>query len=98
MKKWASTLLLAVALASPVAVYAQQTTEPIENVGNWHPNLRKAQELTDQAYNALVASQKANEFDEGGHAQKAKELLDQVNRQIKAAAVFDNNKRKNHPQ
>jgi len=38
----------------------------------------------------LVAAQQANEWDMNGHAQKAKELLDQVNRELKEAAEAAN--------
>jgi hypothetical protein len=51
-----------------------------------HPNLAAAQQLSTQAWEKIVAAQKANEFDMEGHAQKAKELLDQVNAQLKLAA------------
>jgi hypothetical protein len=39
-----------------------------------------------QAYERIVAAQQANEWDMGGHAARAKELLDQANREIKLAA------------
>ena len=67
--------------------------EPARNVSKTrHPNLAAAQKLCRQAYNRLVAAQKANEFDMDGHAQKAKELLDQVNAEIKLAAEAANDK------
>jgi hypothetical protein len=59
-----------------------------------HPNLAAAQRLSKQAYEKLVAAQKANEWDLGGHAQKAKELLEQVNAEIKLAAEAANQDRK----
>jgi hypothetical protein len=55
-----------------------------------HPNLAAAQRLTDQAYNKIVAAQEANEWDMDGHAAKAKDLLDQANRELKAAAEAAN--------
>jgi hypothetical protein len=65
--------------------------KPIENVNpGRHPNLAAAQRLSEQAYQKLVAAQRANEYDMGGHAQKAKELLDQVNREIAQAASAAN--------
>jgi hypothetical protein len=39
-----------------------------------------------------VEAQKANEFDMNGHAQKAKDLLDQVNKELKIAAETANRK------
>jgi hypothetical protein len=55
-----------------------------------HPNLAAAQHLIDQAYEKVSAAQQANEWDMGGHAAKAKELLDQANREIKQAATAAN--------
>ena len=67
---------------------------PKENVsGGRHPNLAAAQRLSQQAWERIVAAQEANEFDMQGHAQKAKELLDQVNRELKAAAEAANRRR-----
>ena len=55
-----------------------------------HPNLAAAQRLSQQAYEKIVAAQQANEWDMQGHAQKAKDLLDQVNNELKAAAQAAN--------
>ena len=55
-----------------------------------HPNIAAAQRLSTQAYEKIVAAQKANEFDLGGHAQKAKDLLEQANRELKQAAEASN--------
>ena len=60
--------------------------------GKRHPNLAAAQDLSRQAWNRIVAAQKANEWDMGGHAQKAKELLDQVNSELKMAAEDANHR------
>ena len=60
---------------------------PARNVsGRRHPNLAAAQRLSRQAFERIQAAQRANEWDMAGHAQKAKELLDQVNTELKAAA------------
>jgi len=64
---------------------------PPENVNpKRHPNLAAAQRLVDQAFNRITAAQQANEWDLAGHAQKAKEFLDQANRELKAAAEASN--------
>jgi hypothetical protein len=77
-------LLVSVAVAAP----------PADNVsGKRHPNLAAAQRLSTQAYEKITAAQQANEFDMDGHAAKAKDLLDQVNRELKQAAEAAN---KNH--
>jgi hypothetical protein len=55
-----------------------------------HPNLAAAQRLCLQAYERIVAAQRANQWDMQGHAKKAKELLEEVNREIKLAAETAN--------
>jgi hypothetical protein len=65
--------------------------KPVENVNPAkHPNLAAAQQLVHQAFQKVTAAQKANEWDMDGHAQKAKELLDQVNVELKEAAEAAN--------
>jgi hypothetical protein len=70
-------------------VFAQK--KPAQNVSpKRHPNLAAAQRLSAQAYQKVIAAQQANEWDLGGHAQKAKELLDQANQELKQAAETSN--------
>ena len=81
--KLAGVLLLMVGLA-----LAQM---PKDNVSaGRHPNLAAAQRLSQQAFERIVAAQEANEFDMQGHAQKAKGLLDEVNKELKLAAESAN--------
>jgi hypothetical protein len=63
---------------------------PVDNIGKRHPNLAAAQRLSTQAYEKISAAQQANEWDMQGHAAKAKDLLDQVNHELKAAAEAAN--------
>ena len=64
---------------------------PAQNVSaKRHPNLNAAQRLVDQAFNRITAAQQANEFDLKGHAEKAKQLLDQANAELKQAALASN--------
>jgi len=66
---------------------------PPENVSpKRHPNIAAAQSFVEQAFNRITAAQEANEFDLGGHAAKAKELLDQVNKELKLAAEAANHR------
>jgi hypothetical protein len=58
-----------------------------------HPNLAAAQRLSQQAWEKIEQAQHANEWDLDGHAKKAKELLDQVNRELKLAAEASNRRR-----
>ncbi|MGO9802188.1 MAG: hypothetical protein ACLPTM_06705 [Steroidobacteraceae bacterium] len=76
-------LLVGTALAAP----------PVEDIGKHHPNLAAAQRLSRDAWEKIMAAQKANEWDMDGHAAKAKELLDKVNDELKMAAEAAN---KNH--
>lgn len=92
MKKTLLGLLLGAALFVGGMAFAQK---PVENVNpHRHPNLAAAQRLCDQAYNKIVAAQQANEWDMEGHAQKAKDLLDQANRELKKSAEWANANRK----
>jgi len=43
-----------------------------------------------QAFTKVTAAQQANEFDLGGHAAKAKDLLDEANKELKLAAEASN--------
>jgi hypothetical protein len=86
------TRLLAIAagllLLIGVAVMAQQPERDISH--RRHPNLAAAQRFSQQAFDKIVAAQQANEWDMEGHAQKAKDLLDQVNRELREAATAAN--------
>ena len=61
-----------------------------------HPNLIAAQSFVHQAYEKLVAAQKANEYDLQGHAKKAEDNLklavDEIN--MAAAAANENKDKK----
>jgi len=64
---------------------------PQRNVsGARHPNIAAAQRLSQQAWQKVLDAQKANEWDMAGHAQKAKNLLDEVNQELKLAAEAAN--------
>jgi hypothetical protein len=58
--------------------------------GPRHPNLRAAQDLINQAWERITAAQQANEWDMGGHAARAKELLGQAREQIRLATEAAN--------
>src|ERR1700682_6157503 len=50
-----------------------------------HPNIGAAHQLVKQAIQRLTAAQRANEYELGGHAAKAKELLEQAEKEIAQA-------------
>lgn len=81
-----------IASAAALALVATAgMARPANNVNHQrHPNIAAAQRLTTQADNRVVDAQKANEFDLGGHAAKAKQLLEQANRELKEAAMTSN--------
>jgi len=65
--------------------------QPKRNVNpGRHPNLAAAQRLSNQAYQKVIAAQQANEWDMQGHAQKAKDLLEQANNELRQAATAAN--------
>lgn len=81
----------ALTLASVLAVGCIAFAQPKKNVSpGRHPNLAAAQRLSRQAFQKVMEAQQANEWDLQGHAQKAKDLLDQVNNELKQAAEASN--------
>lgn len=90
-RKALSGTMLAIALMLGSLGYAQMK----QNINpHSHPNLAAAQRLCDQAFQKLQAAQSANEFDMDGHAAKAKDLLEEANRELKQAAVAANRNHK----
>jgi hypothetical protein len=91
MRKIMLSVIVSALMFSGNATFAK---EPVENVNpKRHPNLAAAQKLSRQAYDMIVVAQKANEWDMNGHAQKAKELLEKVNEELKLAAEAANKNR-----
>ncbi|HEY6392489.1 MAG TPA: hypothetical protein VIX89_14495 [Bryobacteraceae bacterium] len=85
------TRILTALLGSTLAVGVAMAQKPARNIsGARHPNLAAAQKLSRQAWEKISEAQRANEWDLQGHAQKAKELLDQVNNELKLAAEASN--------
>jgi hypothetical protein len=86
----AIALLLALTGLTPgimSAAPAPPQKKPAQNVSpKRHPNLAAAQRLTAQAFKRITDAQQANEFDMEGHAAKAKDLLEQANKELKQAA------------
>jgi hypothetical protein len=61
--------------------------EPVADIeSSKHPNLAEAQKHVVAANKAITTAQKDNKDDMKGHAEKARELLVQVNQELKAAA------------
>jgi len=92
MKKRGLAVVLLVVLVVAGALYA---AKPKQNISpSKHPNLAAAQQLLGQAFDKIVAAQSANEWDLGGHASKAKALVEQASAELKQAAETANQKNK----
>lgn len=76
--------VLCALLTAPAILAAQQPTVDIDTDG--HGNLQSAQEYVVMAWQRIDRAQKINNYDLGGHAGRAKELLEQANAEIRAAA------------
>jgi hypothetical protein len=76
--------VLCAVLACPGLLMAQQPTVDIDTDG--HGNLSAAQEYVAMAWRRMDNAQRANNYNLGGHAERAKELLEQANAEISAAA------------
>ena len=84
-----------VILGGVILSSALALARPVTNISaQRHPNLASAQQLSAQAWDKISAAQGANEWDMAGHAARAKELLDQVNTELKLAAEAANAKAK----
>lgn len=65
--------------------------EPVMDIDKKkHPNLAEAQRLVVEANRYVAEAQKDNRYDMKGHAEKARQLLVQVNQELKAAAEAAN--------
>jgi len=85
VSRYMVTVLAALALLSVgYLAFGQQVNKSL------HPNLAAAQNLIERAIARVSDAQHANEFDMGGHAAKAKDLLSQAYEEIKLAALAAN--------
>jgi hypothetical protein len=65
--------------------------EPVLDIDSRnHPNLAQAQRHVVEANRFIAMAQKDNRYDMKGHAERARELLVQVNNELKAAAEAAN--------
>lgn len=65
--------------------------EPVMDINQKvHPNLAAAQHHVVEANAAIALAQKDNHWDMHGHAEKARQLLVEVNNELKAAAETAN--------
>jgi F0F1-type ATP synthase membrane subunit b/b' len=86
--------LLSLSLGALLFIAGYAIAQPAKNVSPArHPNIAAAQNLSQRAYERIIDAQKANEWDMAGHAQKAKNLLEEVNRELREAATAANRNR-----
>jgi len=80
--------ILSAALLCTAVTLAQ---EPVEDISRHrHPNLAAAQHHVVEANKEIANAQKDNRYDMRGHAEKARDLLVEVNRELKLAAEAAN--------
>ena len=90
MKTTRSKLMLLAAVAA-LAACAASAQVPVQNIDpERHGNLAAAQRLVVQAFERLSDAQVANNYQLGGHVERAKDLLRQANEEIKMAAETAN--------
>ena len=81
------TLLISTILSAVVFCCVISAQTPIQDIDKKvHPNLAEAQLHVVYANNAIANAQKDNNYDMQGHAEKARQLLVQVNNELKLAA------------
>jgi hypothetical protein len=85
MSKLRITLISAL-VALPIGVFAG-------GVMKGHANLEAARNALNNAENKIIAAQKANEFDLGGHAAKAKEAIATAKEELRLAAETSNERK-----
>jgi hypothetical protein len=78
--------LISALVALPIGVYAGGAMKG-------HPNLEAARNALTTADLKISAAQKANEFDLGGHAAKAKEAIATAKEELRLAAETSNEKK-----
>ena len=82
-----NTILSAALFCSGVTL----AQEPVQDIDKkTHPILAAAQSHVVQANSYILAAQKDNKEDMQGHAEKARQLLVQVNQELKLAAEAAN--------
>ena len=83
------TRIALLALAAGAAIV---TTLAVAGPERGHPNIIAARKEAQRAIEHMQKAQHANEFDMGGHAQKAIDLLNQAQDEMRVAAETDNKK------
>jgi len=80
------TVVLCAVLAAAAAVSVSSIAGPEAH----HPNIQAARNDVNRAIERLHSAQKANEYDMGGHAAHAEQLLGQALEEMRLAAEAAN--------
>ena len=79
------------ALAAMLLCGVTLAQEPVQDINpRNHPNLANAQKHVVEANQEISDAQKDNRYDMQGHAERARQLLVEVNRELKLAAEAAN--------
>jgi len=85
------TLMFPAMLTAVLFCGAILAQEPVQDINpKIHPNLAAAQKHVVEANAAIALAQKDNRYDMKGHAEKARQLLVEANKEIKLAAEVAN--------
>jgi flagellar motility protein MotE (MotC chaperone) len=85
---WKTIAAMVSILALCVVIAAQEPAVDIDK--RVHPNLAAAQQHIVEANRYIATAQKDNRYDMKGHAEKARQLLNEANQELKAAAEAAN--------
>jgi flagellar motility protein MotE (MotC chaperone) len=85
---WKTIAAMVSILAICVVIAAQEPAVDIDK--RVHPNLAAAQQHIVEANRYIATAQKDNRYDMKGHAEKARQLLNEANQELKAAAEAAN--------
>ena len=83
------TVMLTAAICLPIGAFAGGGAKALKG----HPNMEAAAKALGTAWDKITAAQKANEYDLGGHAAKAKDAIKLAMDELKAAADTANEKK-----
>ena len=83
-------MLIGTALGLIVGCSGAIFAQPAVNIGGRHGNLRAAQQYIVAAWQRIDTAQIDNNYNLGGHAGRAKELLVQADEELKQAAIVAN--------
>jgi hypothetical protein len=88
------TFVLPATFAAVLLCGATLAQEPVVDINpSVHPHLAAAQRAVVEANRAIAEAQRENHWDMHGHAEKARELLVEVNNELKVAAETANRRK-----